>query len=98
VAQLTWEHAITRVLEDAGGSLHYMEITDRIVSGQLRKSLGATPAATVASVLSTTLKRDGASAPWVRIGRGAYALTRQSEGGAAPILDIDPVEADVDEQ
>jgi len=74
--QLTWEQAISRVLEESALPLHYMEITDRIVSGGLRAKLGATPAATVASVLCTSIKRDGDSAPWVRVGRGTYALHR----------------------
>lgn len=97
--QLTWEQAITRVLEEAGGPLQYIEITDRIVAGQLRKSLGATPAATVASVLSTTIKRDGERAPWVRIGRGTYSLSPTTPSGVSAARTSTPeAEADVDEQ
>lgn len=90
--QLTWEQAISRVLQESNLPLHYMEITDRIVSAGLRAKLGATPAATVASVLSTSIKRDGDSAPWVRVGRGTYAL-RQASGGRA-VATIEPSSVD----
>lgn len=99
MSQLTWEQAIAQVLEEAGGPLQYMEITERIVAGEYRSSLGATPAATVASVLSKTLKKDGVRAPWARIGRGTYVLA-----GASPssvVFQADDAmqgDSDVDEQ
>lgn len=99
MAQLTWEQAIVRVLEEADGPLQYMEITERIVAGEYRKSMGATPAATVASVLSTTLKRDGDRAPWARIGRGTYVLSASHSTSGVPLVPvIEAAESDVDEQ
>ena len=100
--QLTWEEAITRVLGESTGPLHYMEITDRIIAGGLRTSLGATPAATVASTLSKTSTRDGDSTPWVRVSRGTYSL-RSGETAPVQISSPDGTAsadggADVDEQ
>lgn len=69
---LPWEDAIQRVLADADGALHYAEIAERIVSGGLRKSVGATPAATVAASLSNSLREK--SSPYLRVGRGEYTL------------------------
>lgn len=94
--QLTWEQAICRVLEEAGGPLQYIEISDRIVAGGYRTSLGATPAATVASVLSTALKHGGEAAPWMRVGRGTYAT--HAAGMAAPIAGESEAMSDDDEQ
>lgn len=100
--QMTWEQAISRVLEEADGPLHYIEITDRIVTGELRKNLGATPAATVASVLSTAIKREGSRAPWVRLGRGTYGPAGREHGGAPTVSvaadDLGPEERDQEEQ
>lgn len=99
---MTWEQAISRVLEDADGPLHYIEITDRIVAGELRKSLGATPAATVASVLSTAIKREGNRAPWVRLGRGTYGPAGREHSGTSTVSaaarDLEPEERDQEEQ
>jgi hypothetical protein len=100
--QLTWEQAISRVLEEADTPLHYIEITDRIVASELRTSLGATPAATVASVLSTTIKRDGDRAPWVRLGKGTYGpagrVPLDVQSTVAPSSITDPEERDQEEQ
>jgi len=100
-AQLTWEQAICRVLEEAGEPLQYIEISNRIVAGGYRTSLGATPAATVASVLSTALKHGGGLAPWTRVGRGTYGL--RVEGASPPSsraseVRSDSEEPDIDEQ
>ena len=46
-ADLTWRKAIDKVLGESTKPLHYNEITERIIADGLRKSLGATPAATV---------------------------------------------------
>lgn len=102
VRQMTWEQAILRVLEDADGPLHYIEIMDRIVAGELRKSLGATPAATVASVLSTAIKREGDRAPWVRLGRGTYGPAGRGHArvpsAVAPAGEAELEERDQEEQ
>lgn len=77
---LPWEDAIQRVLADADGALHYTEIAERIVSQGLRHSVGATPAATVASHLSSSLRDE--TSPYLRVGRGVYTLKTVAEGNA----------------
>jgi hypothetical protein len=67
-ANLPWEDAIQRVLAEADGALHYADIAERIVSKGLRRSVGATPAATVAAHLSSSLREK--SSPYLRVGRG----------------------------
>jgi hypothetical protein len=52
---LSWDEAIKRVLTEAGGALHYGEITDRIIASKLRRSFGVTPKDTVATILSLSL-------------------------------------------
>ena len=71
---MPWEDAIQRVLSKADGALHYVEIAERIASQGLRRSLGATPAQTVAAHLSTSLRREGEKSPYVRVGPGNYML------------------------
>ena len=72
-ADLSWEDAVQRVLSEADGALHYAEIAERITSGNLRQNIGATPASTVAAILSTSLSK-GEKSPYLRVGRGEYAL------------------------
>ena len=82
---LPWEEAIQRVLADADGALHYTEIAEGIVSSDLRRSVGATPAQTVASHLSTSL-REGSS-PYLRVGKGEYTLRTVAEKDPQDRLD-----------
>lgn len=69
-----WRDAIEKVLKEAGTTLHYTDIADRIVKAKLRTSVGATPAATVSAFLTTTIKAQGANSPFVKVGRGEYIL------------------------
>jgi hypothetical protein len=77
---LPWQEAIQRVLAEADGALHYADIAERIVSKGLRKAVGATPAATVSSYLSTSVREK--SSPYLRVGRGEYTLRAVAEKGA----------------
>ena len=79
-AEHTWDDSIQIVLSEAEGALHYAEIAERILTNRLRRSVGATPAATVASHLSNSL-RDPES-PYLRVGRGEYALKSRAEPSA----------------
>ncbi len=75
--EMKWRQAIDRVLAASPAPLHYQEITDRIIKLGLRKSLGATPAATVNAQLAQSIKHDKDS-PYIRVGKGTFAL----RGGA----------------
>ncbi|BAM03898.1 HTH domain-containing protein [Phycisphaera mikurensis] len=89
----TWPEAIEQVLRDEGGPLHYVEITERIVAGGLKETSGATPAATVAANLSTSLHNDPKT-PFVRAGKPGSGLFRlRTSGEPAP----EPVATDEQE-
>src|SRR5438128_11503077 len=70
--ELTWRKAIEKVLSEAPGVMHYKDITDKIIEDGLRSSLGATPPATVSSVLCMALNEDGDHCPFQRIDRGLF--------------------------
>ncbi|PIY27540.1 MAG: hypothetical protein CO105_02160 [Comamonadaceae bacterium CG_4_9_14_3_um_filter_60_33] len=74
--EATWREAIDRVLGAATSPLHYKEITDKILADGLRSSLGATPAATVNAQISASIKHDGEKSPYVRVGKGTFALAK----------------------
>lgn len=84
--ELTWRDAIDKVLSAATTPLHYKEIADKIVTDGLRKSIGATPAATVNAQISTSIKHDGAS-PYVRVAKGTFALSEKAERASGTIKD-----------
>jgi hypothetical protein len=69
-----WKKAIIEVLSDAGESMTRTEIADAIVAKGLRKKVGATPANTVVAQISTSINQDGEKSPFIRVGRGEYAL------------------------
>ena len=95
--QLTWADAIERVLADATTPLHYTEITDRIVAEGLRTSLGATPAATVGAIISASIKHEKAKSPYVRVGKGVYALATSGFKAPEP-TEAEPEVDEVEEQ
>jgi len=78
--ELKWPKAIAKVLGESGSPLHYKEITERIIANSLRKSLGATPAATVNAQISNSIKHQGDASPYVRVAKGTFAMR-----GAAPL-------------
>ena len=69
-----WKKAIVEVLEKSGVPMTRTEIAQAIVETGLRKNVGATPANTVVAYISQSLKNDGEKTPFVRVGRGEYAL------------------------
>ncbi|HXC17642.1 MAG TPA: HTH domain-containing protein [Holophagaceae bacterium] len=76
--ELTWRQAIEKVLGASATPLHYNEITERIIADGLRKSLGATPAATVNAQISASIKHDGLESPYVRVAKGTFLLAKAS--------------------
>lgn len=60
------------ILQEAGGALHYTEISDRIIERGLKESVGPTPAATVAAIISQS--RSKANTPYIKVRIGEYAL------------------------
>ena len=72
--EMTWRKAIDKVLASSATALHYNEITERIISEGYRKSLGATPSATVNAQISSSIKHDGEGSPYIRVAKGTFAL------------------------
>lgn len=72
--ELTWNQAIKKVLSAADAPMHYADIADRIVADGLRKSVGATPALTVVSQITVSMKHQADESPYVRVAKGVYAL------------------------
>jgi hypothetical protein len=69
---LPWRDAIHKVLREAGKPLHYRDIAESIVNEGLRESVGATPAHTVAAIITTEINQKKGRAKVVRLGGGEY--------------------------
>lgn len=74
MADLPWRKAIIKVLSENDGAMHYKDVADQIVASELRKSVGATPAATVRATFATSINRDGEKSPFQRTGTGEFIL------------------------
>jgi hypothetical protein len=72
--ELTWSQAIEQVLRSSPIPLHYNEITERIIADGLRKSLSATPAATVNAQITASIKSKGTGSPYIRTAKGTFTL------------------------
>jgi hypothetical protein len=72
--EMTWRKAIDKVLGSSPTPLHYNQITERIISEGLRKNLGATPASTVNAQITASIKHDGDSSPYIRVGKGTFSI------------------------
>lgn len=72
--EASWKEAIKRVLTESSEPMHYKEISELILSRGYYETDGATPAATVNSQISTSIKHDGEKSPFVRVGKGTFAL------------------------
>jgi hypothetical protein len=79
---LSWKDAIVSTLQEAGQPMHYAEIADAIAERQLRSDLGATPANSVNTTINLSMRKDGATSPFVQIKRGEYSLRSVSGEGA----------------
>ncbi len=79
-SELTWRKAIDKVLGSSSTPLHYNEITERIISEGLRQNLGATPSATVNAQISSSIKHDGGSSPYLRVSKGTFAMRAGASG------------------
>ena len=86
-SEMPWKQAIIHVLREEGGPLHCDTIVERISDAKLRVSFGKTPAATVASVISQSLKND-TKPLFERVERGHFRLA----GGVPTASDQDDVE------
>jgi hypothetical protein len=70
----SWKEAIKKVLQESDKPLHYTEISEQILSRGYYETDGATPAATVNAQMATSIKHDGDKSPFIRVGKGIFAL------------------------
>ena len=98
MANLAWREAIIQVLQGSEEAMHYVDIAESIVEGEVRTDVGATPAATVVSIISTSLQAEDGSSPFIRVERGRYWLRKKSEQTqTANTPPLDPLLDDVKE-
>lgn len=71
---MSWREAIERVLTEENRALHYSEFSEEILAKGYYKTDGATPDATVNAQITTSIKYEGEKSPFVKVGRGVYAL------------------------
>jgi len=76
--ELTWKEAIEHVLASSSSPLHYREITEKIITEGLRKTVGATPAATVCAHITSSIKHEGENSPYIKVARGVFALRSET--------------------
>lgn len=79
--ELTWKQAIDLVLADAPTPMNYRDIAQEIIERGLRKNLGATPSDTVGAQISSSIKHEGDSSRYIRIGKGVYCLRDKTDTG-----------------
>lgn len=70
----SWKDAIKKVLAESSAPLHYTAISEQILSRGYYQTDGATPAATVNAQLASSIKHDGDKSPFMRVGKGTFAL------------------------
>ena len=71
------------VLQDAGGPLHYQEITKRVLARDLWTTTGKTPWATVNARIAVDIKERGTDSRFIRVRPGMYALNTDAYGETA---------------
>ena len=99
----SWKDAIKKVLAESTQPLHYTAISEQILSRGYYETDGATPAATVNAQLHSSIKHDGDKSPFMRVGKGIFALKNSpatSESASPPTSQQEKsetlVEADVE--
>ena len=70
----SWKEAIIKVLTESATPMHYTEISEQILSRGYYETDGATPAATVNAQMASSIKHDGEKSPFMRVGKGVFAL------------------------
>lgn len=73
----SWPKAIQKVLEEAGRPLHPVDIADEIARRDLLKNRGTAPAAAVARTIITSMYKQGAKSPFVKVSPVDFALRSQ---------------------
>ena len=74
----SWKEAIKKVLAEYDIPLHYTEISEQVLFRGYYETDGATPAATVNAQMASSIKHDGDKSPFIRVGKGIFALKNTS--------------------
>lgn len=82
----SWKEAIKKVLEESETPLHYTEISEQILSRGYYATDGATPAATVSAQLTSSIKHDNEKSPFMRVGKGIFALKKPPAATTVPAV------------
>jgi hypothetical protein len=80
----SWKEAIKKVLAESDVPLHYTEISEQILARGYYTTDGATPAASVGAQLTSSIKHDGDKSPFMRVGKGVFALRNSPAAASAP--------------
>lgn len=84
---LPWYEAIVKVLKESESAMRYTDIAEKVVAEELRQSVGATPAATVNAYITSSIKKEGANSPFIKVGKGEYFL-REKINSQEPIQEV----------
>jgi hypothetical protein len=95
---MKWIDAIKKVLQEDGKALHYEEISQKIIERGYRDKVGATPAATVVSIITTDINTSGNTSAFIRVGLGEYYLKEDTPAVIIPQQQMTPAEELAEEQ
>lgn len=95
---MKWIDAIKRVLQEEGEAMHYTDISEKVVERGYRNKVGATPAATVISTITTDINSNGENSAFIRVGLGEYYLKQNIAIQPAPLAPLTPEEELAEEQ
>ncbi len=82
---MTFIEAAAEVLRQAGKPLHYKEITELAITGNLLSHVGKTPEVTMSHRLTAAIKKDDKDVPIVKVKPGVFALREwqdRKDGGS----------------
>ncbi|MDD2770526.1 MAG: HTH domain-containing protein [Methylococcus sp.] len=82
---ISWREAIEKVLREVDQPLHYSEISEQVLSRGYYTTDGATPAATVNSQITSSIRNEGEKSPFVKVSRGIYAIKPITTASSATI-------------
>lgn len=77
--------AAEKVLHEAGQSLHYKEITNRIISQKLWRTEGKTPDQTVNARLAVDINKKGENSRFIRTAPGVFGLRQWKRDSVSEI-------------
>ncbi len=87
MSEQSWKSAIATILAESDEPLHYLDITERILTRGLKTTSGATPAATVNAQIATSIKHDGSASPFLRVGKGTFTLRPSTTAAPQPAIE-----------